>query len=71
MTDIVKWLREQEDNLHLFIPPHECENFGKAADEIERLREALKEILLDCETDYPPSHGAIKYAIKQALREKE
>ena len=36
--NIVKWLREQEDNLHLFIPPHECENFGKAADEIERLR---------------------------------
>lgn len=32
-----------------------------------RLREALEDIVLDCEAEYPPSHGAIKYACKMAL----
>ena len=36
-------------------------------EEVERLRGALKEIVLDCEAEYPPSHGAIKYACKMAL----
>ena len=42
-----------------------------AADEIERLRAALRAIAEDCEADYPPSHGAIKYAARAALGEKE
>ncbi len=36
--------------------------------EIERLRKALQDIADDCEDDYPPSHGAIKYAVQDALR---
>ena len=47
----------------------------EAADRIEqltadrdRLREALEHIISDCEADYPPSHGAIKYAAKLALK---
>jgi len=41
------------------------------AAEIERLREALKTIADDCEADYPPSHGAIKYFARAALQPKE
>ena len=36
----------------------------------ERLRKALQDIAEDCEDDYPPSHGAIKYAVQDALRGK-
>ena len=36
--------------------------------ERDRLREALEHIISDCEVDYPPSHGAIKYAAKLALK---
>ena len=39
--------------------------------ENERLRGALKAIADDCEADYPPSHGAIKYAARAALQPKE
>ena len=35
--------------------------------EVERLRSSLEDIVLDCEAEYPPSHGAIKYACKMAL----
>jgi len=42
-----------------------------AAAEIEKLRAALRAIAEDCEADYPPSHGAIKYAARAALGEKE
>lgn len=48
---------------------------GEAADRIEaltaerdRYRKALEDIIADCEADYPPSHGAIKYAAKLALK---
>jgi hypothetical protein len=43
----------------------------EAADEIEKLRAALRAIAEDCEADYPPSHGAIKYAARAALGEKQ
>lgn len=36
-----------------------------------RLREALEQIAVDCDADYPPSHGAIKHAARAALAEKE
>ena len=35
--------------------------------EIERLRKALTDIVKDCESDYPPSHGSIKYFARAAL----
>ena len=48
--------------------------YANAADRIEaltaerdRLREALADIVADCEATYPPSHGAIKYAARLAL----
>ena len=69
MSDIVKVLRGKyaldydEKTLDQF-----C---NEAADEIEKLRAALRAIAEDCEADYPPSHGAIKYAARAALREKE
>ena len=31
--------------------------------------EALKDIVKDCEADYPPSHGAIKYFARATLAE--
>ena len=37
--------------------------------EIARLRKFLSELKADCEAAYPPSHGAIKYAIRQAMKE--
>ena len=40
----------------------------QAMAERDRLREALEHIISDCEADYPPSHGAIKYAAKLALK---
>jgi len=33
--------------------------------------EKLREIEADCDADYPPSHGAIKYAIRTVLAELE
>lgn len=36
-----------------------------------KLRAALRAIAEDCEADYPPSHGAIKYAARAALGEKQ
>ncbi len=46
----------------------ECAADAAARDaEIARLREALKNIADDCEADYPPSHGAIKYSARAAL----
>lgn len=47
------------------------EGWDKADAEIEKLRAALRAIAEDCEADYPPSHGAIKYAARAALGEKE
>jgi len=44
---------------------------ASALDEIERLREVLADIIKDCECDYPPSHGAIKYFARAALKEGE
>jgi hypothetical protein len=36
--------------------------------ERDRLRKELENIADDCEAEYPPSHGAIKYAIRMALK---
>jgi len=47
------------------------EGWDEADAKIEKLRAALRAIAEDCEADYPPSHGAIKYAARAALGEKE
>jgi hypothetical protein len=47
------------------------EGWDEADAKIEKLRAALRAIAEDCEADYPPSHGAIKYAARVALGEKE
>ena len=36
--------------------------------ERDRLRKELEKIADDCEAEYPPSHGAIKYAARMALK---
>ena len=36
--------------------------------ERDSYRKALEDIIADCEADYPPSHGAIKYAARAALK---
>ena len=36
--------------------------------ERDRLRKELENIADDCEAEYPPSHGAIKYAARMALK---
>lgn len=41
----------------------------KMVAENERLREALRNIVSDCEADYPPSVGAIKHAARAALED--
>lgn len=40
----------------------------KAEADRDRLKKALEDLIADCEADYPPSHGAIKYAAKLALK---
>lgn len=60
MSDLVKRLRSwPNDDIG-----YDAED---AADRIEALEAALREIIADCEADYPPSHGAIKYAARKAL----
>lgn len=51
------------------IERHRAENEKLRADN-ERLRKALQDIAEDCDDDYPPSHGAIKYSVQDALRDK-
>lgn len=41
--------------------------FLSALEAVPVMKEALGQIEADCEADYPPSHGAIKYACRQAL----
>lgn len=36
--------------------------------EVANLRKEIQIVIDDCEADYPPSHGAIKYGLKQALK---
>lgn len=59
---------EQITNLLQAIP--RAEQVDRLRAEIEKLRKTLKDIAEDCEDDYPPSHGAIKYAVQDALRGK-
>ena len=58
-----------EDTAH-WANTYNAEKCRKIAAEIEKLRAALRAIAEDCEADYPPSHGAIKYAARAALGEK-
>lgn len=37
---------------------------------VRRLRKALRDIADDCDDHYPPSHGAIKHAARDALEGK-
>ena len=43
----------------------------EAADEIERLREALQHILTHCKSDSPPNAQAIILFVNNALEEEE
>ena len=72
MTDIVERLRKQHivttKKLFPYIPFHEYVSWGDAADEIERLRGALREI---ARIDYRgPMPDGVQIA-RKVLREKE
>ena len=43
----------------------------EAADEIERLREALHYVLTHCESDSPPNAKALIFFVNKALKEGE
>ena len=46
-----------------------CYQRDTALANVAKLREALEQIIADCEADYPPSHGAIKYRARAVLDE--
>lgn len=64
-------------NLSMRLAPIEWQPSGAhaciqmLADDLAKAVEALREIEADCEADYPPSHGSIKYAIRTVLAELE
>ena len=71
--DIVKRLRS--DWFGYDVSLRAIDAMEEAADRIEQLtaerdgyRKVLEDIIADCEADYPPSHGAIKYAARAALK---
>ena len=47
------------------------ERAEQAEAKLAKAMEALRTIEVDCDADYPPSHGAIKYAIRAVLAELE
>ena len=47
---------------------HDARNMLTLTAERDRYRKALEDIIADCGAAYPPSHGAIKYAAKLALK---
>ena len=85
MTDIVERLRGNvpmiwgDEGFMITDDDTVLATFKEAADEIERLREALRDIACDCEDhcdDSPDGHGAItphccRNFARAALREKE
>jgi hypothetical protein len=42
---------------------------GQEKAKLAKAVEALEDIVKDCEADYPPSHGAIKYFARATLAE--
>ena len=65
-SEVQRWqcLFDEKHNLML-----EHKARAEAAEaERDRLKKALEDLIADCEADYPPSHGAIKYAAKLALK---
>jgi len=62
MTDIVEWLREEAQGL---APIKRAVRMLKAADEIERLRDALREIVAE-ETEWGDTDAAHQRMAKTA-----
>lgn len=69
MISIAARLNDDRVSLQAEVDRQRAENEKLRADN-ERLRKALQDIAEDCDDDYPPSHGAIKYAVQDALRDK-
>jgi Ca2+-binding EF-hand superfamily protein len=76
MTDIVERLRKQHvvttKKLFPYIPFHEYVSWGDAAHEIERLREALQEILREIDDEWDGKYGidGLRHIARKALGEK-
>jgi hypothetical protein len=45
------------------------EDAGQTREKLAKAVEALMDIVKDCEAEYPPSHGAIKYFCRTTLAE--
>ena len=70
--DLVKRLRTEPNWMREDYPQSEAADRIEAqAARIAELEAALRNIEADCDADYPPSYGAIKYAARAALGEKE
>ena len=72
MTDLITSLRALAAARHddLSVAVDAVIEIERLRADNERLRKALQDIAEDCDDDYPPSHGAIKYAVQDALRDK-
>lgn len=58
-------IRAEEDKINLSV------RIASLTAEKDQLRKALTAIADDCEAEYPPSYGAIKYAAHAVLQPKE
>jgi hypothetical protein len=61
-TQLRSWGMEYQAQLVEMLP-----TILSALEAVPVMKEALEQIEADCEAEYPPSHGAIKYACRQAL----
>jgi hypothetical protein len=74
----IEQLERERDELKAYIDRY---SYAELADEAEarcgaetklaKAVEALRDVASDCEADYPPSHGSIKYDIRLVLAELE
>jgi chromosome segregation ATPase len=74
MDNTVAELKRERDTLRLVIEANieKHRSRAEAAEaKLAKAVEALREIEADCDADYPPSHGAIKHAIRAVLAELE
>ena len=63
-TELTKMLRSSANR----VVNYAADRIEVLTAERDRYRKALEDIIADCEADYPPSHGAIKYAAHAALK---
>jgi len=68
MSDLVRRLRGYPGKRGMEKPPHVT--MDEAADYIEKLEAALREIIVHCEVPAPPNAEALKMFARKALEEE-